>query len=411
MRGKDEPPAVPDAPVDPPVAIQAPPQRKRHREVLDAYFKANWDEWSKSSRAKYTMFRERQEKYFGAGIPLDDIKVERVVSYVQWMQRHQKLSPRSISDRLAFGRRVFGWALDMEWVQRNPFRVVKPPKPAPVREARPFSPEEVQRILTTAREKFPWTFPCIVVAAITGCRRHAIRMLNVGDFDPTTGVLRVRPEIAKMRRGHEYALPLSVQAILAEAVKGRKPTDPLFRSRLRNRYSEKAFDVYVGENQYPNVWRRVLDAAGVEPRGIHQLRSAVDSNLVGAGVSLDLATGVTGHTQEVARKHYLRIHRDALRGTMSTLAAIYGVTEKGQQNGRSASSTKKFISVNLEQAEAAQLASWIGRDANLPDDSGADSGASRLYSDAECCQCLGYGKMAERGGFEPPIQLEGRMTV
>ncbi len=149
----------------------------------------------------------------------------------------------------------------------------------------------------------------------------------------------------------------------------------------------------------------MLDAAGVDPRGIHQLRSAVDSNLVGAGVSLDLATGVTGHTQEVARKHYLRIHRDALRGTMSTLAAIYGVSEKGQQNGRSASSTKKFISVNLEQAEAAQLASWIDRDANLPDDSGADSGASRLYSDAECCQCLGYGKMAERGGFEPPIQV------
>ena len=44
------------------------------------------------------------------------------------------------------------------------------------------------------------------------------------------------------------------------------------------------------------------------------------------------------------------------------------------------------------------MASWLGRDANLPDDSGADSGASRLYSDAECCQCLGYGKMAERGG-------------
>src|SRR5690606_34802277 len=99
----------------------------------------------------------------------------------------------------------------------------------------------------------------------------------------------------------------------------------LFRTRHGRRFSDKTLDAHSGPNQSANAWRQILDKAGVRPRGIHQLRSAVDSNLVMAGTPIDLAIAVTGHSREVARDHYLRVHTDSQRATIDKLAGLYGL--------------------------------------------------------------------------------------
>src|SRR5690606_19679247 len=104
------------------------------------------------------------------------------------------------------------------------------------------------------------------------------------------------------------------------------PDAPLFPSKLGRRMSPKTFDLHVDKHGCAHAWRRLLDSARVKPRGIHNLRSAVDSNLVAAGVSLDLAVSVTGHSREIAERHYLKIDQKQQRQTIAKLADLYSVT-------------------------------------------------------------------------------------
>lgn len=58
---------------------------------------------------------------------------------------------------------------------------------------------------------------------------------------------------------------------------------------------------------------------------MHNFRSGVDTNLVDAGMTLDQATAVTGHTKKVAEEAFLRLQLDSKRKAMDTLAEAYGI--------------------------------------------------------------------------------------
>lgn len=280
-------------------------------------------------------------------------------------------------------------------LDRNPFKLVKPPRFKPVRESDPFTPAEVQTILATAKEKFPWFYPCILTAALTGARRNVLIQLKVQDIDHVNRKLVVPPEIAKHDKRHNYALPDCLYEVLVETSRGREADSPLFRNKFGRIIAQNAFDLYVDKNGSMHAWRRLLKAARVKPRGIHNMRSAVDTNLVAAGVSLDLAVTVTGHTREVAQKHYLRINDTTQRQTISQLAKIYGsaILENN--------ALKLQFSLSPEQAEV--LTKWIleqQENGVLEGNSGANSGAN--FPDArKPIRDKDAGKVVEVRGFEP----------
>jgi integrase len=307
------------------LACHAPDGVRTHRMLADSYCAYKRHDWDRATVKQYENWLKDQAAFFRDDTDIRVVRTAEVETFKLWLVANRVLAPRTVRERLAFGRRLFQWAVDIEWLERNPFRLVRPPKPRPVREADPFSPDEVQRILRAARDHLSWFFPCILTAALTGTRRNVLRMLDVGDFDPRERLLRVRPEIAKGDKRHEYAVPDELQTVLLEATADRGSGEPLFPTRSGRRMSDKTFDLFVDRGGHTHAWRRLLAHAGVRARGVHNLRSAVDTNLVLSGMSLDLATLVTGHSRQIAQRHYLRSSRESQRDAISRLVSVYGV--------------------------------------------------------------------------------------
>ncbi len=84
------------------------------------------------------------------------------------------------------------------------------------------------------------------------------------------------------------------------------------------------------------------------------MRSAVGTNLVAAGVSLDVAVSVTGHSREVAEKHYLKVDPAKQRDTISILAAL-----NGKSGANEAAEAVAKVRIDLTIGEAHTLKRWI----------------------------------------------------
>lgn len=373
-----------------PLPEPPPDNMHTHADLVAAYCAARNLDWDPKTEFQYGYWFRLQAEFFGAQTVIRTIKTGRVEEFKLWLIRKRKLASRTVREILGFGRRVFQWAVDTEWLDRNPFALVKPPKPCPVRDADPFTPGEVRHILFAAREKMPWFYPCVLTAALTGTRRNVLIMLDVRDFDPGEHVLRVRPEIAKQDKRYEYALPDELYEVLVKHAAGRTSEVPLFATPCGRRMSSKTFDLWQNKtDRSSHAWRRLLEMAGVRARGIHNMRSAADTNLVIAGVPLDLATLVTGHSKEIAKRHYLRSNRESQRQTIGKLANLYAVTSDPE---------KAPVTIRLIRAEARILAAVIrvwgeGNAAH----SGADSGATACSEAASALFGGADEKLAERG--------------
>jgi integrase len=293
--------------------------------LVEAYYQAKKSSWSSLSIAQYQRWNVDLCNFFGD----EDVNAVEIVRAEQYKEHllGQGYSANTIIHRLESASSIWNWGEKVGWLKSNPWRGVTKLRRVLVRGTDPFTPDEVRRILNAAQEKFVWFYPCLLVLAVTGCRREAARLLDVRDWDPSSRTLRFRPEISKQGRGHLIRLPDDVAAILNNIVSQRAGQAPLFTQQNGSRLGKKALDAYAGKNQSPQLFRRVLDAAGVRPRGVHQLRSAVDSNLVMAGVPLDTAVRVTGHSGSISRDHYLRVDTASQEASVRTLVETYGVSQ------------------------------------------------------------------------------------
>jgi integrase len=273
------------------------------------------------------------EQYFGTSTPMDDVSVEAAEDFKLWLSSHGKedgtgLATRSVNNVIDFARSIFRYAQRMGWLSGNVFEFVKPRRAMPVYAPDPFTPEEVEAILSTARSEsdLSWFYPVVLCAALTGCRRGALPQMLVSDYDPERKQLALRGEIAKQGRPFCYAVPDVLANELSVLVKGREPDDSLFIDRQGKPLNIKAFDTPDrNAKKIPpcRTWYRLLQRASLRPRGIHNLRRAAVSNLAEADVTMDKIVAVTGQSVDVARNLYLRIDRETQRNTMEKLAALY----------------------------------------------------------------------------------------
>ena len=62
----------------------------------------------------------------------------------------QKISPSTINREIGFIKRFFNYCIDMEWIDRNPFRSVKPFKVQPNGQRYHFTPDQIKLIMAHA---------------------------------------------------------------------------------------------------------------------------------------------------------------------------------------------------------------------------------------------------------------------
>lgn len=269
------------------------------------YVVVNSSHWSRRTCRRYESYLEDLEAFFGRSTPARRINSTHAEDFQLHLQNERKLENTTVNKVLEFASSVFTYAFQHEWISRNPFDLVRRLEEVPVRPSNPFSAQETRLLLSVAREQFSWFYPFLLTAAIAGPRRTELCNLDVQDYDAGRGVLILR-ERKSHKDAFEIALSPGLRNVVAESAAGRGPHEPLFRTRLNRRYSSNSLDVYAAPPKcYPGIWRRVLNAAGVRPRGIHNLRSSIVTGLVDEGYTIEQTTAIVANTPDVAKRHYL----------------------------------------------------------------------------------------------------------
>jgi hypothetical protein len=152
--------------------------------------------------------------------------------------------------------------------------------------------------------------------------------------------------------------------------------------------------------------RRWVRDAGVEYRGVHNLRRSTVNVLAKADSTMEKITAVTGQTIEVARRCYLTIDAKSQRETMEKLSEIYGLANIPEPCKVVAEpeliNTSCLITLTLEPPAARALTRLLQLP---PPDSGTKSGTTGTLVPLKPIYIKDRRKLAERGGFEPPIEL------
>jgi site-specific recombinase XerD len=275
----------------------------------------------------------RQCETRGLAVTTVDERIRELTRFGSWMKRRRprvrldevdgEMIVRYLKVRTAFHARAtvagsasilrgMGEYLMEEGVwQKNPLRWIKGPRLDPrMRLPRRVGRRDMERIWDEAgRHPSPFYRHLDVCALAllygTGMRRGELARLDLRDWDPVTGTLRVFAR----KTGTERSLPLSpgVRRCLEALLPHRQN-----RLEATGRIEEPALlvnrrGVRLSENTVSHLIERCAQRAGVPRMSLHQFRHSCASDLLESGVPLPAVQKVLGHAVIASTMRYLQI--------------------------------------------------------------------------------------------------------
>ena len=201
-------------------------------------------------------------------------------------------------------------------MEKNPAKLAGSNPPPPPRGVQTFTLEEIGKIATELGRVYG---PMIRFAAATGMRPEEWAAIERQDVDRGAGVVHVaRTHVEGVTKAYGKTsasvreVPLSALALAAlDAVPARLDTRLVF-------YGPRGAHVNL-RNFRRREWHPALEAAGVPPRRIYDLRSTFASQALAAGVSVFELARIMGTSVRMIERHYgtlLQGSGDAIRGKL-----------------------------------------------------------------------------------------------
>lgn len=237
-------------------------------------------------------------------VRLKDLTVSQVKAAAQtWLGKRAdgKLAPQTVNLTLDRAATMFGAAVTDGLVSTNHFalcpRLEYHRKPID-----PFTPEELRRIVAARA-----TIHCghlFAFLAATGCRVGEGSALDMADYDPATGQIRITktfsasngsgpPKSKNSRR--TLTLPPQARLVVEEAIDGRT-TGVMFRNSGGRRATT---------NNVGTFFPKLLKELGLRKRTSHAMRHGVATALVASGVPLGDVAKWMGDSVQMIVKTYL----------------------------------------------------------------------------------------------------------
>lgn len=245
------------------------------------------------------------EQYFGAkqccNLTKDDVR-----EFVSWYKTNN-LEPHIQRDRLVKLSGAWDWAIAEKIIETNPWqgasKLIKvPPKQKP----KPFTTEEVRRIIEAFRNNHYYSYytPYVEFLFGTGCRPSELIGLQwkhiSKDFKTLwIGSTLVRGERKSTKTNKDRTLVLTTrlrEILMGLKQKTSKPEDLVFQSPNGKALRDPEF--------CRRAWRTILAELGLEYRKPYFTRSTFISHALEAGISPTMIAAMTGHSVQVLYEHY-----------------------------------------------------------------------------------------------------------
>lgn len=179
-------------------------------------------------------------------------------SFLAWRQAQTK-APKTLNEYLGAARAFLKWLVRFGYLSHNPLANVEPVRVQgrQKRTRRAYTPEEIQKLLGVAGERYP----VYLMAVLTGIRRGELRKLRWMDLalDNPAPVVTIRASVSKNHR--EARLPLHpdlVEALKTLRKAESKPEDLIFKG-LMPRTPRFREDLKAAEIEWQDVGNGRLD--------------------------------------------------------------------------------------------------------------------------------------------------------
>ena len=239
---------------------------------------------------------------------LPEVELEKITPAMlqEYVDRFNGLAASTLNLKKAALRSFFRWAMDADYIAKNPARMLRAEKLASV-DAKYFTAEQVAQFRAvlqgvSARDRLLFEF-----YLQTGCRLCEPLALNAGD-------VRGRDAILINGKGHKpriVFLSPHLTALIASTLNGQADDSPLFQSSQVRRLSA---------TRVQSLFKHYLTMAGIQGRfGVHSLRHTFATQVYQKTRDLRLTQDLLGHVNPSTTARYAHIHESEKRAAVATL--------------------------------------------------------------------------------------------
>ncbi len=213
-------------------------------------------------------------------------------------RRGQPLAPASVSQAYRTLNRVSAAAVDNELLGRNPLRGVKPPR-VEVEPMRFLSHDEVATLASLIDPRYR---ALVLVAAYSGLRAGELTALRRKHVDLLRRMLTFVEQVQYISGRYVVSAPKTSAGRRSVALAGvvADALDEHLRMYAEPSAEALVFPAPEGgylrrENFRKRVWAPAVNAAGVAPLRLHDLRHTCASLSIAAGADVKVLQGMLGH--------------------------------------------------------------------------------------------------------------------
>lgn len=222
---------------------------------------------------------------------------------------HQPLSQAMVLKEICVVKSIFRYAYLKGFIDRDPFETVAKLKRPTYREFSIYTPEEVDKLINTARPKYLGDI--ILLAYHTGMRRGECYGLQWDDINWDKRILSVNRSVTATKpRERLLSEPKTKKGIRQILI------DEDTIAMLKKRKKMNLSDTWVFTNQYGEplspwysvkYFREASSKAQIYGKRFHDLRHTHITELVTAGIPLPVIQRRVGHSNISTTMHYVHI--------------------------------------------------------------------------------------------------------
>jgi len=273
----------------------------------------------------YSDYLEFYIKPIIGNIPLQkisEIDIERLISHLQKkggtstdkkgeLKKLKPLSPATLRKIKFMLIQAFNYGIDRDLLSKNPAqKITLPPIQKPV--IKPMTQEEIIKVLELAKDS-PM-YPAILLDISTGLRRGELLALQWQDIDFSTGIANIHRQLVPVTGGVEIIDSLKTDNSMRQVGIPDKALEVLkkhqeYQGAKRNEAPDSYFNSGIdnnlvirqdnGKHYHPRNFARnfdkVLAAAGLEKRKIHDMRHTFATHLLTQGAYVNEVQLALGH--------------------------------------------------------------------------------------------------------------------
>jgi len=218
-------------------------------------------------------------------------------------------SRRTVNELRAQVKALFKYAVEEDYLTRNPISTIKKYPILEKPEEFPFTGEEINKILKAID---PFWKDYIIFLVNTGLRTGEFRNLlwdNVRFEDNLPTITIASTDDWETKTGKSWTIPLSDEAL--KIVKKQLDRNPVYVFSNKN-------GSRIGINRIYKVLKKVLEKVGLEG-DVHKLRHTFASNLANKGANPQSIQKLMGHSDPKSTQIYTHISIEHLKSALDLL--------------------------------------------------------------------------------------------